>query len=65
MRVQSPGPSLTFTLTVRHLDALTVGGPGMIDAVGCLTLGCEKSMHAPLSALWEKGCCSGPHGCSQ
>ena len=37
----------------------------MMDAVGCFGLGCEKSMHAPLSSLCWKGCFSGPQGCSQ
>ena len=60
MRVQSPGPLETFTLTVRNLESLSVGATGMIAAVGCFTLGWEKSMHAPLSSLWLNGCFSGP-----
>ena len=39
MRVQSPGPEETLTLTVRHSDALRVGGPGIMAARGCFALG--------------------------
>merc|ERR1719359_1551729 len=61
--VQSPGPSLTSTFTVRYFDMLLVGGPGMTAAKGCRSLGCEKSMQAPFKSLWLNGCFSGPQGC--
>ena len=51
VRVQSLGPEDTFTLFVRYCGAFSVGSPGMMEILGCLTLGCEKSMHAPLSGL--------------
>ena len=61
VRVQSFGPEETFTLFVRYCGAFSVGSPGMMEILGCLTLGWEKSMHAPLSGL----CLFSLLGCSQ
>ena len=49
MRVQSPGPVETSTLTVRYMGSLSVGGPGIIPIVGfgCVKFGCENIKQGP------------------
>ena len=51
LRDQSAGPLDTLTLLVRYLAWLSVGSPGMIEILGCFTLGWEKSIHAPFSGF--------------